>query len=160
MTLDLEFLTLATRRIRLNHNDNVIITLARDHKVSILLSYLKPGAQCPKVEIKFDADIVLNCFRECLQPAKATKHGRHILEDGSNISPVKLLGNLYRNEYWGPVFEPLDAGVTARLKRWQFVLRDRNGTAIIKNTGDESHEVWGALYNLTDKQYRRIEQHE
>jgi hypothetical protein len=29
MTLELEFLPLATRWIRLNHNDNVIITLAR-----------------------------------------------------------------------------------------------------------------------------------
>jgi hypothetical protein len=88
MTLELEFLTLATRRNLLNHDDNVIITLARDHKVSILLSYLEPGAQVPEVDIKFDAHFVLNCFRECLQPAITTEHRPHALVGRQIIVPL------------------------------------------------------------------------
>jgi hypothetical protein len=71
--------------------------VGRDQKVSILLSYREPGAQVPEVDIKFDADFALTCFRECLQPAKATKHGRLILEGRQIIVPLKLPKNQARS---------------------------------------------------------------
>jgi hypothetical protein len=69
------------KMVHLFYNDEVTIVLMNGRTVSIVLSYLGPGDQDPEIDIKFDKDLVLNCFGANLSPAKVTAHGPNVLED-------------------------------------------------------------------------------
>lgn len=74
----------------LGYNEDVNIILPDGQRISILLSYLEPGAQLPELDIKFPSTVTVNCFLEGLKPATRTEHGAHILEVRQLIVPVQL----------------------------------------------------------------------
>jgi hypothetical protein len=74
--------------VMLGYNEDVNIVLPDGQRISILLSYLEPGAQLPEIDIKFPARAVANCFIEDLKPATRTEHGAHVLEVQQIIVPI------------------------------------------------------------------------
>jgi hypothetical protein len=85
-TLEQEAVTKHT--IQLGYNEEIEVILPDGQKVSILLSYLEPGAQLPEIDIKFPSTVTVNCFLDGLRPAMRTEHGAHILEARQIIVPI------------------------------------------------------------------------
>jgi hypothetical protein len=79
---------MASQTVYLDYNNELEIIVPGGRKVMVLPSYLEPEEQLRKIDIKFDADLALNCFGEGLRLAKATEHGRHILEGPQIIVPM------------------------------------------------------------------------
>lgn len=78
----------ASRKVKLEYNEEIEVSLPDGQKISILLSYLEPGAQLPEIDIKFPSTVTVNCFLEGLRLATRTEPGPNTIQARQIIVPI------------------------------------------------------------------------